>query len=79
MCLGSDCVGGEVTGYLQIVECGAKSESGKKQGGGRGGGREKGTRFFALTPYLPHPSLFFLLTSFCTVPQSECLEQADSF
>ena len=30
MFLGGDFVGGEVTGYLQIVERGAKSESGKK-------------------------------------------------
>ena len=30
MFLGSDFVVGEVTGYLQIVECGVKSESGKK-------------------------------------------------
>ena len=30
MFLGGDFVGGEVTGYLQIVECGVKSESGKK-------------------------------------------------
>ena len=47
--------------------------------GRRGRGREKRTRFFAPTPYLPHPSLFFLLASLCTVPQSECLEQAGTF
>ena len=77
MFLGGDFVGGEVTGYLQIVEGGAKSKSGKKIRGRRG--REKRTRFFAPTPYLPHPSLFFLLTSLCTVPQSGCLEQAGTF
>ena len=58
MCLGSDCVGGEVTGYLQIVECGAKSESGKKQGGGEGEG-ERRERVSSLSlPTYPTPRCF---------------------
>ena len=77
MFLGSNFVGGEVTGYLRIVECGGKSESAKNKGEERE--REKRTRFFAPTPYLPHPSLFFFLTSLCTVLQSEYLEQAGTF
>ena len=67
-----------MTGYLQIVECGGKSESGKNKGEESERERE-GNVFLRFTPYLPHPSLFFLLASLCTVPQSEYLEQAGTF
>ena len=75
MFLGGDFVGDEVTGYLQIVA--ARSQrAGKNKGEER---EREGNAFLRFTPYLPHPSLFFLLASLCTVPQSEYLEQAGTF
>jgi len=52
---------------VQIVQCGAKSERG---GGVASGEREKMRQdeVPSLSPPTPTPSLFWLLTSFCTVP-----------
>ena len=56
MFLGSDFVVGEVTGYLQIVECGVKSENGKNK---RERGREENA--FLRSHSLPTPPLAVFL------------------
>ena len=62
MILGSNFVGGKVTGYLRIVECGGKSESGKNKGEERE--REENAFLRSHSPpapplavFLPHVSL----------------------
>ena len=54
MFLGGDFVGGEVTGYLRIVECGGKSESGKN----KGEEREREENAFLRSHSLPTPRCF---------------------
>lgn len=58
---------------VQIVECGTKSERWGEGGGGkvvRRGERKKMRQeeVPSLSPPIPASSLFWLLTSFCTVP-----------
>ena len=57
MFLGGDFVGGEVTGYLQIVERGAKLESGKNYGGGEGEGEGERRESVSSLHSLPTPPL----------------------
>ena len=59
MFLGSDFVVGEVTGYLQIVECGVKSESGKNKRKERD--REREENAFLRYHSLPTPPLAVFL------------------
>ena len=68
MFLGGDFVGGEMVwrrGDWIPSDSGVRRELREREKirGRRERGREKRTRFFAPTPYLPHPSLFFLLAS----------------
>ena len=53
MFLGSNFVGGKVTGYLRIVECGGKSESGQN----KGEEREREENGFLRSHSLPTPPL----------------------
>ena len=60
MFLGSDFVGGEVTGYPQIVECGVKSESWKNKREEREREREGNAHSLPTPPlavFLAHLSL----------------------
>ena len=64
MFLGSNFVGGKVTGYLQIVECGVKSENGKNKREEREREREENAFLRSHSPptpplavFLPHVSL----------------------